>query len=269
MTRCENTLFGLMVAIAVALTAACAEQDWDISSTADDPAYTLEEFVAALNVIEFDGDSLYLYKDMQFESLDEAEDFYWATWNTDGALLLNGGGALDTRRIESDIRYCISNSFGSAKNAIRDAMATAANNWSSAANLNFTYDSSRDGNCDSRGSIDIAVRPTSGSFIASAFFPRRGNAEGNLLVVVDQFFSPGLSAAGVMRHELGHILGFRHEHTRFRDNPCYENGNWTALTEYDSSSTMHYPQCDGTGSFGSLALTSLDRQGARSVYGRP
>jgi len=245
------------------------DQDLELSTTVEEPTYSFDEFQQALQTIEVDGAPVFLYRDIQFRSLEEAEDYYWGIWDRGSALTLAGGGALDTNRIERDIRYCVSNSFGSNKAAIRRSMQRAAADWASAARLRFTYDSSRDGNCTSAGSIDIAVRPTSGSFIASAFFPRRGNAEGNLLVVVNQFFQQGLSQDGVMRHELGHILGFRHEHTRIRSNPCYEDGNWIAITQYDSSSTMHYPQCNGTGSFSSLALTGLDRAGAAAVYGSP
>jgi hypothetical protein len=38
------------------------------------------------------------------------------------------------------------------------------------------------------------------------------------------------------------------------------------VTNYDSASVMHYPQCNGTQG-GDLVLTSLDRQGVSSVYG--
>ena len=269
MNRCANTAFVLVLSALMLLSTACTEGGLELATNHDTPTYTLDEYLAALQVVTVDDQDIYVYQDMQFSSIEDAEDFYWHTWSADGALILNGGGALDTRRVESDIRFCVSNAFGSDKAAIVEATIAGANDWASAANLNFTYDASRDGNCTSAGSIDIAVRPTEADFIASAFFPRRGNAEGNLLVVVDAFFQDGLSTAGVMRHELGHILGFRHEHTRFQNNPCYENSNWTPITEYDSSSTMHYPQCNGTGSFSSLALTDLDREGASIVYGAP
>jgi hypothetical protein len=71
---------------------------------------------------------------------------------------------------------------------------------------------------------------------------------------------------GVLRHELGHVLGFRHEHTRSTASGCYEDGNWRALTStYDRYSVMHYPQCNGLQT-GDLVLTSLDKSGARSLY---
>ena len=70
---------------------------------------------------------------------------------------------------------------------------------------------------------------------------------------------------GVLRHELGHTIGFRHEHTRPESGACFEDNNWRALTAYDSSSVMHYPQCNGTQN-GDLVLTNLDKQGASALY---
>ena len=55
------------------------------------------------------------------------------------------------------------------------------------------------------------------------------------------------------------------------DVPCVgrvaviEDNNWRPLTPYDSSSIMHYPQCNGSSS--DLRMTATDRAGAQSVYG--
>src|SRR5678815_2857671 len=59
----------------------------------------------------------------------------------------------------------------------------------------------------------------------------------------------GVTWAGVARHELGHILGFRHEHPWAPGAPCSEQQTYTApnvdltgrrLTAYDQVSVMHY-----------------------------
>ena len=72
---------------------------------------------------------------------------------------------------------------------------------------------------------------------------------------------------GVLRHELGHILGFRHEHTRDQAQAphCFEDSNFRPATEYDAASVMHYPHCNGEGNW-SFELTQLDKRGAAFFY---
>jgi serine protease len=74
-----------------------------------------------------------------------------------------------------------------------------------------------------------------------------------------------LSLQGILRHELGHTLGFRHEHTRPDSGACFEDNNWRPLTSYDAFSVMHYPQCNGQGDW-ALTLTAIDNSGAACVY---
>jgi hypothetical protein len=63
----------------------------------------------------------------------------------------------------------------------------------------------------------------------------------------------------------GRHVGFRHEHTRPESGTCFEDNNWRALTAYDASSVMHYPQCNGTQN-GDLVLTNQDKAGASALY---
>src|SRR5262249_39971385 len=79
-----------------------------------------------------------------------------------------------------------------------------------------------------------------------------------------------LTLAGILRHELGHILGFRHEHIRPEAgavNCPHEDDSWHILTEYDPASVMHYPQGNGTNT-GDLNLTTVDQRGVHVVYPR-
>jgi hypothetical protein len=86
------------------------------------------------------------------------------------------------------------------------------------------------------------------------------------------YFSPTLrfNRVGVLRHELGHVLGFRHEHIR-SEAPAACPGEplfgTTPLTEYDPRSVMHY-FCGNVGS-DDLDITEVDREGARKLYGSP
>ena len=75
----------------------------------------------------------------------------------------------------------------------------------------------------------------------------------------------GWAPGNILGHELGHSLGFRHEHTRPEAGTCFEDNNWRPLTPYDSVSIMHYPQCNGGSP--DLTFSAYDGQGVRAVYG--
>ncbi len=128
--------------------------------------------------------------------------------------------------------------------------------------------SSYDSNCTaSQTGVLFDVRQTTvTSYLARAFFPNSARSSRNILISTSAFGSIApWTLTGILRHELGHTLGFRHEHTRLSSTGCYEDAQWRALTSYDSSSVMHYPQCNGTQT-GDLVLTSLDKSGARALY---
>jgi hypothetical protein len=162
-----------------------------------------------------------------------------------------------------------SSSFGSRYNTVVSAMSGAASDWEgTGASINFVHSSSNDGNCTrSTTAVRFNVRQTSStSFLARAFFPSFSRSSRELVISTSAFgnISPW-TLRGILRHELGHALGFRHEHTRPQAGACFEDNNWRALTNYDSSSVMHYPQCNGSNN-GNLVITNLDAQGANSLY---
>lgn len=168
-----------------------------------------------------------------------------------------------------NITYCVSSSsFGSRYSAVVSAMNSAAAAWEATANVNFVHLSAQDANCTSRNTaVVFDVRQVSTTqYLARAFFPSTSRRSRELLISSSSFgnITP-YTLAGVLRHELGHTIGFRHEHTRPEAATCFEDNNWRALTAYDSKSVMHYPQCNGTNT-GDLVLTSLDQQGARLLY---
>ena len=108
---------------------------------------------------------------------------------------------------------------------------------------------------------------------ASAFFPNASNRTvrvGPLLLAEDSEYDP----VGVMRHELGHVLGFRHEHIRPEAPPMREqwvvgNISGEALTKmYDAKSLMHYPIGEGFGTT-DFQITQLDREGFANLYRMP
>ena len=112
------------------------------------------------------------------------------------------------------------------------------------------------------------VRPVNsgGQYLARAFFPNDPRSSRNVLIDNTAFGSIApYTLAGILRHELGHTLGFRHEHTRPEAGTCFEDNNWRPLTAYDRASIMHYPQCNGSST--NLSMTETDRVGVRSLYG--
>jgi hypothetical protein len=187
-------------------------------------------------------------------------------------LIVNRVGASDDRwfdPVRLDLTYCVSTGFGGNYNLVRDAMRLAAADWERVTAVRFTYRASQDGNCTAaNNSVVFDVNPVSGApYLMRAFFPSYPRASRNVLIDSTAFgnIAP-YSIRGILRHELGHVLGFRHEHTRPEAGTCFEDNNWRSLTVYDAGSVMHYPWCNGTNT-GDLVLTALDIQGARALYG--
>lgn len=187
-------------------------------------------------------------------------------------LIVNRVGGADDKWPSStaqNLTYCIDQqSFGSRYSTMVTAMNSATGAWETAGNVNFVHASAQDGNCNNRNNnVVFNVRQvTSSQYLARAFFPSSKRRSREILVATSSFGNiQPWSLAGVMRHELGHTIGFRHEHTRPESGTCFEDNQWRALTAYDSASVMHYPQCNGSNN-GDLSLTNLDKAGAAALY---
>jgi subtilase family protein len=102
-----------------------------------------------------------------------------------------------------------------------------------------------------------------GDFIAAAFFPHDVPAR-RTLDIDPSYFTTRFRPVGVLRHELGHVLGYRHEQVRGVRGCFREDRFWRPLTVYDPKSVMHY-FCGGAGTL-ELTLTHIDREGHRSLY---
>ncbi|EJL64931.1 M57 family metalloprotease [Flavobacterium sp. CF136] len=177
------------------------------------------------------------------------------------------------------IKYYINrNSFSTqvAYNMAVSAMADATKNWSNVCNIKFQYLPQLD-NQD----IDLEEYPekllfvvqqvnSSEPFAAQAFFPHDPKYN-RMLLLNSIFFTTDFSRTGILRHEIGHILGFRHEHIWSKDRSCAgEDIIQKAMgaikaTIYDPYSVMHYP-CGLNTNNNQLQLTPFDIKGALLVY---
>jgi hypothetical protein len=257
-------------AVAAVLLASACQSGLEVGSN---NSMSYEEFVETF-VYQEPMTGMYIVNgDETIRTEEELREFYYL-FAHDTSLIVHQAGGVDAKWSDSqklDLTYCVSTGFGSRYNQMVDAMAAATGDWEGAANVNFIHNGSNDSSCDNRTSDVFNVSPVNSGcrYLAAAFFPNYSRRDRQLVVDPCSFSyddSGQISLEGILRHELGHALGFRHEHTRPEAGACFEDTNWRELTPYDSSSVMHYPQCNGTNTW-ELRLTNLDRQGAASLYG--
>ena len=185
---------------------------------------------------------------------------------------VNGYDDLWPQTQSQNLTYCVSRSFGRDYSRVVEAMELAAQAWEAAAAIKLAHLSQHDDTCNrATNSVTFDVRPVNvgGQYLARAFFPSYARGSRNVLIDASAMShpneGPGLTLTGILRHELGHVLGARHEHVRPEAGACFEDNDWRPVTNYDPFSVMHYPQCNGLGDW-TLRLTELDKNGVACAY---
>ncbi|MCB0378363.1 MAG: hypothetical protein KDD33_07715 [Bdellovibrionales bacterium] len=170
--------------------------------------------------------------------------------------------------IKDRLTFCIHDHFKKDKETIKEAVLAAVREWEQYANVKFEYLPEHDSQCvDSNSSVLFRVKVINSRrvpYSAKAFFPYTEDSKRDVYFKRKLVQGDFQQLKGIALHEFGHVLGFRHEHAH-PDNPniCPEDRPLAPVTDYDSSSVMHYLICGGTGD---LTLSDLDKQGARRVY---
>jgi len=242
---------------------------------------TFEAFEQSTYREPFEGGKYIVSGDMAIANREQLREFFESQIKQHPAEA--GPGALVVHRVEDQdaiwdadekrqLTYCVSIRFGERYESVVADMQAATGAWEAAADVDFVHVISEDENCTAENSnVVFDIRPINvgGQYLARAFFPKDLRPERNILIDESSFeLDPDgkLQLVGILRHELGHTLGWRHEHTRPESGACFEDNNWRPLTDYDDLSVMHYPQCNGGGDW-SLTLTNMDKNGAACVYG--
>lgn len=272
MARC-SALLALLASVASG-NIGCVQADTMVDEEdVTDTVLSFDDFVDGLDKDPATGAYL-VEEDIRLYTIAQLREYYEQI-EQPGALSVYQSAGKDVKWSATEklqITYCVSSSsFGANYNAAVSAVLDAAGAWEGAAYVDFVHKSDQDSNCtNANNNVVFNVRAVSGTnYNAAAFFPNYSRAQRELTIDWNNATNAApKTLTGILRHELGHALGFRHEHTRVRGSNCYEDAQFRGLTAYDPGSVMHYRQCPGSSwNYGDYVLTANDTTGVVDLYG--
>lgn len=267
--------------VAVAWGWGCTPSGHGEVATKATPRISFEAFAGATPMDPASG--MYVADGDMLMTRAQLADYYSLLYPREDALIVYTQYGQDSKWDDTtklDLSYCVSEDFKTPTDNpayptyydyIVEFFARAASDWNTAANIRLWHNADEDARCNQTGggapAVVFRILKTTGtenSFVGPLGKPV--SAPGTM------YLKP-YSPVAVMRHELGHVLGFMHEHVRYPGTNCAESFDYRPLTALDTASIMYGPGCTGfTGdpSWGdSRVLTELDKLGAASLYGCP
>jgi hypothetical protein len=230
-----------------------------------------------------EGDLLMDYDDIYFYCLKRIQSKRDTAKIRNGAALTIGTVGTTLTQLEKwpenfIITYSVTrNSFNDDSNYYKVVrrMQAATTDWMKSCNVTFKYlpeFDEMDPSAKQPPSLIFTVREYNiqGKFVAVSFYPL-DPANRRKLYIDPTYYSSSYDSVGALRHELGHILGFKHEAIWSKDPACAGESIILAgigsqqLTTYDPNSVMHYV-CGNEGSY-KLEITRKDKSGAIEIYG--
>ena len=209
---------------------------------------------------------LFLYSNLSFGSSENIEDCGTHSENR-SIVMINEENQKDLWSTEQarDLSFCISPVFRSSYEIVETATRAAATEWMKYGNFDFNLSDNL--SCDNKTrKVLFQIVPTTrkAKFKARAFFP---SSERRKIQINRRFANQDpREMKRLMLHELGHVLGIRHEHIHpDAGDDCLENGEFEAITAYDPYSIMHYPIC-GPKKLQNFVLSDLDKEGISILY---
>ncbi len=208
---------------------------------------------------------------MEYYQYKNQRDFLPVSLNAPKLLGYKIGNKIIKQPEHLNMKYAIvKSSFNNIAqyDSVKNNMIKATKDWMGLCNVKFNYIAELDDLIDTNDnpdSLTFVVRKAKGTYNARAFFPDQAK-ELRKIKITPVHFNSDYDKTGILRHELGHVLGFLHEHILLDEDFCREASSYqtNSVTDYDPKSVMHY-YCEGIGTH-KLKFTQKDSLGAIAYY---